>query len=117
MDSRQAWESLPSSRTSHVWPMSLDMAKRDSPKLTTQGHGNKDKQILNFDPEIERTLRKLRKQSKQAQEGSSAEVIEEVFDNMAAEGTQEKIAPSKWVTTCGLAWIARKNGRVGPAKL
>ncbi|MED6225604.1 hypothetical protein PIB30_095253, partial [Stylosanthes scabra] len=42
MDSRQVWESLPSSRTSHVWPMSLDMAKRDSPKLTspstTQGH-------------------------------------------------------------------------------
>ncbi|MED6141370.1 hypothetical protein PIB30_102756 [Stylosanthes scabra] len=42
MDSRQAWESLPSSRTSHVWSMSLDKAKCDSPKLTspstTQGH-------------------------------------------------------------------------------
>ncbi|MED6163551.1 hypothetical protein PIB30_081077 [Stylosanthes scabra] len=59
--------------------------------------GNKDKQILNFDPEIERTLHKLRKQSKQALEGSSEKVlkgvfdnIEEVFDNIAAEGTQEK---------------------------
>ncbi|MED6116213.1 hypothetical protein PIB30_098020, partial [Stylosanthes scabra] len=52
--------------------------------------GNKDKQILNFDPEIERTLRKLRKQSKQTHEISSEEVFEEVFDNMAAEGSQEK---------------------------
>ncbi|MED6213475.1 hypothetical protein PIB30_093828, partial [Stylosanthes scabra] len=52
--------------------------------------GNKDKQILKFDPEIERTLCKLRKQSKQTHKISSEEVFEEVFDNMATEGTQEK---------------------------
>ncbi|MED6168950.1 hypothetical protein PIB30_016637 [Stylosanthes scabra] len=48
--------------------------------------GNKDKQTLNFDPEIEKTLRKHRKQSKlqkQTQEGSSEEVFEEVLVNMA----------------------------------
>ncbi|MED6189698.1 hypothetical protein PIB30_098577, partial [Stylosanthes scabra] len=52
--------------------------------------GNKNKQILKFDPEIDRTLHKLRKQSKQTHEISSEEVFEEVFDNMAAEGIQEK---------------------------
>ncbi|MED6153738.1 hypothetical protein PIB30_104956, partial [Stylosanthes scabra] len=48
--------------------------------------GNKDKQTLNFDPEIEKTLRKLRKQSKlqkQTQEGSSEEVFEEALVDMA----------------------------------
>ncbi|MED6212972.1 hypothetical protein PIB30_088719 [Stylosanthes scabra] len=57
---------------------------------TATPKGNNDKQILKFDPEIERTLRKLRKQSKQTHEISSEEVFEEVFDNMAAEGTQVK---------------------------
>ncbi|MED6164215.1 hypothetical protein PIB30_087561, partial [Stylosanthes scabra] len=52
--------------------------------------GYKDKQILNFDPEIERTLRKLKKQYKQTHEIPSEEVFEEVFDNMATEGTQQK---------------------------
>ncbi|MED6178243.1 hypothetical protein PIB30_105703, partial [Stylosanthes scabra] len=46
---------------------------------------NTDKQILNFDPEIERTLRKLRKQSKQIHEISSEEVFEEVSDNVTAK--------------------------------
>ncbi|MED6162102.1 hypothetical protein PIB30_067174 [Stylosanthes scabra] len=66
--------------------------------------GNKDKQILNFDPEIEWTLCKLRKQCKQAHEGSSKEALEEVFDNMAAEGTQQKTLGEYSVpttVTCG----------------
>ncbi|MED6224904.1 hypothetical protein PIB30_088680 [Stylosanthes scabra] len=55
--------------------------------------GNKDKQTLSFDPEIEKTLRKLRKQAK-LQEHSHEISFEEVFeeeefedrtgDNMAA---------------------------------
>ncbi|MED6139501.1 hypothetical protein PIB30_084432 [Stylosanthes scabra] len=55
----------------------------ESPKLCKDfghqvfGAGNKDRQILNFDPENERTLRKLRKQSKQVHEGSSEEAFEE----------------------------------------
>ncbi|MED6116196.1 hypothetical protein PIB30_097873, partial [Stylosanthes scabra] len=60
--------------------------------------------ILNFDPEIERTLHKLRKQSKQTHEISSEEAFEEVFDNMAAEGTQEKTLGEYFVPTtasCG----------------
>ncbi|MED6125047.1 hypothetical protein PIB30_064774, partial [Stylosanthes scabra] len=55
--------------------------------------GNKDKQILEFDPEIEQTLRKLRKQAKlqkQTHEISSEEVFEEVSVNMAQEGDQRK---------------------------
>ncbi|MED6140684.1 hypothetical protein PIB30_095751 [Stylosanthes scabra] len=52
--------------------------------------GNKDKQILNFDPKIERTLCKLRKQSNQTHEISSEEVFEEVFDNIAEEGNKQK---------------------------
>ncbi|MED6160662.1 hypothetical protein PIB30_053522 [Stylosanthes scabra] len=70
--------------------------------------GNKNKQILKFDPEIERTLRKLRKQSKQVLEGSSEEVFEEVVDNleeifynMAVEGTQEKTLGEYSVPTTG----------------
>ncbi|MED6165902.1 hypothetical protein PIB30_103983, partial [Stylosanthes scabra] len=54
---------------------------------------NKDKQTLNFDPEIEKTLRKLRKQSKlqkQTHKISSEEVFEEVRDNMAAEGNRQR---------------------------
>ncbi|MED6163105.1 hypothetical protein PIB30_076666, partial [Stylosanthes scabra] len=53
--------------------------------------GNKDKQILNFDLEIERTLRKLRKQSKllqQTHENPSKEVLEDGCDNMDEEGNQ-----------------------------
>ncbi|MED6223150.1 hypothetical protein PIB30_071225 [Stylosanthes scabra] len=55
--------------------------------------GNKDKQILEFDPEIKQTLRKLRKQAKhqkQTHEISSKEVFEEVLVNMAEEGDQRK---------------------------
>ncbi|MED6178298.1 hypothetical protein PIB30_106238, partial [Stylosanthes scabra] len=53
--------------------------------------GNKDKQILEFDPEIEQTLCKRRKQAKlqkQPHEISPEEVFEEVWDNMAEEGDQ-----------------------------
>ncbi|MED6127083.1 hypothetical protein PIB30_084725 [Stylosanthes scabra] len=53
--------------------------------------GNKDKQILEFDPEIEQTLRKLRKQAKlqkQPHKISSEEVFEEVSVNMAEERDQ-----------------------------
>ncbi|MED6201862.1 hypothetical protein PIB30_099344 [Stylosanthes scabra] len=56
-------------------------------------NGNKDKQTLSFDPEIEKTLRKLRKQAK-LQEHSHEIPFEEAFeeeefedrtgDNMAA---------------------------------
>ncbi|MED6134830.1 hypothetical protein PIB30_040611 [Stylosanthes scabra] len=54
----------------------------ESPKLRKDfGHqGNKDKQILEFDPEIEQTLRKLRKQAKlqkQPHKISFEEVLEE----------------------------------------
>ncbi|MED6111087.1 hypothetical protein PIB30_049231 [Stylosanthes scabra] len=52
--------------------------------------GSKDKQILNFDPEIERTLRKLTKQSKQIHEISSEEVFEEVSDNVTAKEVLEE---------------------------
>ncbi|MED6213549.1 hypothetical protein PIB30_094464 [Stylosanthes scabra] len=55
--------------------------------------GNKDKQTLHFDPEIERTLHKVRKQSKfqkPIQEIPSEEVFEEVSANMAEEGDQRK---------------------------
>ncbi|MED6162602.1 hypothetical protein PIB30_072067, partial [Stylosanthes scabra] len=55
--------------------------------------GNKDKQILEFDPEIEQTLRKLRKQAKlqkQPHEISSEEAFEEVSVNVAEEGHQRK---------------------------
>ncbi|MED6148285.1 hypothetical protein PIB30_051677 [Stylosanthes scabra] len=78
---------------SHIWSMLETWPKREAiqnHKLSKQGHvwtklelgpnvvhqiqaqdlqnfnGNKDKQIFNFDPEIERTLRKLKKRSKQA---------------------------------------------------
>ncbi|MED6175822.1 hypothetical protein PIB30_081971, partial [Stylosanthes scabra] len=61
--------------------------------------GNKDKQILNFDPEIEWTLHKLRKQSKQTHKISSKEVFEEVFDNMATEGTHQKTLGEYYVPT------------------
>ncbi|MED6199578.1 hypothetical protein PIB30_077232 [Stylosanthes scabra] len=58
------------------------------------GHqGNKDKHILEFDPEIEQTLHKLRKQAKlqkQPHEISSEEAFEEVSVNMAEEGDQQK---------------------------
>ncbi|MED6108962.1 hypothetical protein PIB30_029188 [Stylosanthes scabra] len=57
------------------------------------GYQGKDKHTLEFDYEIERTLRKLRKQTKlqkQTQENSSEEVFEEVCDNMAAEGNQRR---------------------------
>ncbi|MED6150512.1 hypothetical protein PIB30_073042 [Stylosanthes scabra] len=47
---KAAWERLPSSRTSHVWPMSLDMAKRDSLKPLKPKHhtrqGKLDKRSL-----------------------------------------------------------------------
>ncbi|MED6176002.1 hypothetical protein PIB30_083752 [Stylosanthes scabra] len=55
--------------------------------------GNKDKQILEFDPDIEHTLHKLRKQAKlqkQIHEISSEEAFEEVWDNMAEEGNQQR---------------------------
>ncbi|MED6199728.1 hypothetical protein PIB30_078648 [Stylosanthes scabra] len=58
--------------------------------LSTQGHGNKDKQSLNFDLEIERTLRKLRKQSKQTHKISSEEVFDEVSDNVTAKEVLEE---------------------------
>ncbi|MED6178598.1 hypothetical protein PIB30_109155, partial [Stylosanthes scabra] len=53
--------------------------------------GNKDKQTLSFDPEIEKTLRKLRKQAKfqeHSHEIPFEEALEEEFedktgDNMA----------------------------------
>ncbi|MED6223201.1 hypothetical protein PIB30_071684, partial [Stylosanthes scabra] len=70
--------------------------------------GNKDKQILNFDPEIEWTLRKLKKQSKQAHKDSSEKTIEKVFDNMAVEGTQEKTLREYYVPTtvsCGSSTV------------
>ncbi|MED6190321.1 hypothetical protein PIB30_104772, partial [Stylosanthes scabra] len=41
--------------------------------------GNKDKQTLSFDPEIEKTLRKLRKQAK-LQEHSHEISFEEAFE-------------------------------------
>ncbi|MED6137778.1 hypothetical protein PIB30_068182, partial [Stylosanthes scabra] len=66
--------------------------------------GNKDKQISNFDPEIERTLRKLWKQFKQTHETSSVEIFEEISDNMAAEGTQQKTLGEYSIpttTSCG----------------
>ncbi|MED6115060.1 hypothetical protein PIB30_086553 [Stylosanthes scabra] len=83
------------SKQGHVWTKFQTWPKHGSPNPSPrlaefQRSGNKDKRILNFDPEIERTFRKLRKQSKQTHEISSEEVFEEVFDNMAAEGTQEK---------------------------
>ncbi|MED6112034.1 hypothetical protein PIB30_058012 [Stylosanthes scabra] len=55
--------------------------------------GKKDKQILNFDPEIEKTLRKLRKQSKllqQTHENPSKEVLEKGCDNMAEARNQRR---------------------------
>ncbi|MED6165029.1 hypothetical protein PIB30_095826 [Stylosanthes scabra] len=66
----QGKASSPWSRFCHVlaWPKrNSNVTSPQAPQallLFKQGHGNKDKQILNFDPEIERTLRKLRKQSK-----------------------------------------------------
>ncbi|MED6177796.1 hypothetical protein PIB30_101447, partial [Stylosanthes scabra] len=55
--------------------------------------GNMDKQILEFDPEIEQTLCKLRKQGKlqkKPHEISSKEAFEEVLVNMVEEGDQRK---------------------------
>ncbi|MED6140917.1 hypothetical protein PIB30_098207, partial [Stylosanthes scabra] len=52
--------------TSSFWRRCLGLIRIDN-------IGNKNKQILKFDPEIERTLRELRKQSKQVLEGSSKE--------------------------------------------
>ncbi|MED6128608.1 hypothetical protein PIB30_099541, partial [Stylosanthes scabra] len=55
--------------------------------------GNRDKQTLNFDLEIEQTLHKLRKQSKlqkQTHEISFEEVVEEVLDNMAKGGNHRR---------------------------
>ncbi|MED6152797.1 hypothetical protein PIB30_095418 [Stylosanthes scabra] len=40
------------------------LAYLDKEKLNSHRFGNKDKQALSFDPEIEKTLRKLRKQAK-----------------------------------------------------
>ncbi|MED6201749.1 hypothetical protein PIB30_098184 [Stylosanthes scabra] len=90
----QASQALPSFKQGHVWTKFQTWPKRDSPPQGPRlaaifpTFRNKEKQILNFDPEIERTLRKLRKQSKQAHEISSEEIFEETSDNMAAEGTQ-----------------------------
>ncbi|MED6186569.1 hypothetical protein PIB30_067981 [Stylosanthes scabra] len=70
--------------------------------------GNKDKQILNFDPEIEKTLHKLRKQSKlqkQTQEGSSEEVFEEILVNMAEEGNQQRTLGDFSVPTTAIAAV------------
>ncbi|MED6190620.1 hypothetical protein PIB30_107569, partial [Stylosanthes scabra] len=58
--------------------------------------GNKDKQPLSFDPEIERTLRKLRKQAK------LQEHIHQIPFEEALEG--EELA-EKLVTT----WLAMKT--------
>ncbi|MED6117927.1 hypothetical protein PIB30_114593, partial [Stylosanthes scabra] len=46
--------------------------------------GNRDKQSLNFDPEIEKTLRKLRKQAK-LQEHSHEIPFEEAFEEKEFE--------------------------------
>ncbi|MED6176219.1 hypothetical protein PIB30_085979, partial [Stylosanthes scabra] len=62
-------------------------------RVGVQNSGNREKKTLNFDPEIERTLHKLRKQSKlqkQACESYSEEVFEEVLVNMAEEGNQRR---------------------------
>ncbi|MED6128444.1 hypothetical protein PIB30_097960, partial [Stylosanthes scabra] len=56
------------------------------------------------------TLRKLRKQSKQAHEGSSEEAFEEVLDNMVVEGTQQKTLGEYSVPTtvsCGSSVVMR----------
>ncbi|MED6214502.1 hypothetical protein PIB30_103632, partial [Stylosanthes scabra] len=58
--------------------------------------GNKDKQPLSFDPEIERTLRKLRKQAK------LQEHIHEIPFEEALEGEE---LTDKTVTT----WLAMKT--------
>ncbi|MED6139471.1 hypothetical protein PIB30_084179, partial [Stylosanthes scabra] len=51
--------------------------------------GNRDKQHIQFDPEIERTLRKLKKKTRQQTHTSREEeeevVFEEVQENMATE--------------------------------
>ncbi|MED6202140.1 hypothetical protein PIB30_102357, partial [Stylosanthes scabra] len=45
--------------------------------------GNRDKQAIQFDPEIERTLRKLKKQAKQ--QATNQDIEEVAQNNMAAE--------------------------------
>ncbi|MED6135361.1 hypothetical protein PIB30_045755 [Stylosanthes scabra] len=87
------------------------MRKQASQALSNQGHGNKDKQILEFDPEIEKTLRKLRKQTKlqkQTHEISSEEAFEEVWDTMAEEGNQRRTLGDFTVPTtasCGCSIV------------
>ncbi|MED6199117.1 hypothetical protein PIB30_072932 [Stylosanthes scabra] len=67
----ETWPKRDSLRTpsqNHVWTKFQTWPKRGSPnpiprlaKFQPSVNGNKDKQILNFDPKIEWTLRKLRK--------------------------------------------------------
>ncbi|MED6140631.1 hypothetical protein PIB30_095118, partial [Stylosanthes scabra] len=75
-------------QASQAPPHSSKVMFGPSPRLGS--NGNKDKQSLNFDPEIERTLHKLRKQSKQTHEISSEEVFEEVSDNVTAKEVLEE---------------------------
>ncbi|MED6226003.1 hypothetical protein PIB30_099143 [Stylosanthes scabra] len=87
--------------------------------------GNKDKQILNFDAEIERTLHKLRKQSKlqkQTHKISSEEVVKEVLDNMAEGGNQRRTLADFTIPTtasCGrsIVWstIEANNFELKPS--
>ncbi|MED6226044.1 hypothetical protein PIB30_099602 [Stylosanthes scabra] len=81
--------------------------------MDSTSSGNKDKQILEFDLEIEQTLRRLRKQSKlrkQTHENSSEEVVEEVLDNMAEEGNQRRtLADFTTPTTVNMVSLMRPS--------
>ncbi|MED6152332.1 hypothetical protein PIB30_090907 [Stylosanthes scabra] len=80
----QASQDLPSFNQGHIWTKFQTWPKRDSPP-----QGPRLAAIFPLRSEIY-NKDKLRKQSKQTHEISSEEVFEEVSDNMAAEGTQQK---------------------------
>ncbi|MED6129302.1 hypothetical protein PIB30_106539, partial [Stylosanthes scabra] len=54
--------------------------------------GNRNKQVIDFDPEVERTLRKIRKKAKQKTQDQPIEVVAQ--NTMAAEANN----PTKTVT-------------------
>ncbi|MED6198388.1 hypothetical protein PIB30_065891 [Stylosanthes scabra] len=87
-----------------------NVTPQQAPKLKPSlSKGHKDKQILEFDPEIEQTLRKLRKQAKlqkQPHEISSKEVFEEGSVNMAKEGDQRKTLGEFTVPTTASCAVA-----------
>ncbi|MED6223028.1 hypothetical protein PIB30_070056 [Stylosanthes scabra] len=87
----QNLKSSPHSKLPSLIHVLLENKNMTSPYTTSRprlSHGNKDKQSLNFDPEIERTLRKLRKQF--SDNVTAKEVLEEGRANMAEAGNQRR---------------------------